>query len=491
MLVYWGKNVVRAFFSPYAPLCLIQEDCMKTKHDKPVGHLITAVDPGSLAEEMELEPGDRLLAIDGNEIEDIFDYRFYIGDTYLEILIQKADGEEWLLEIDKDPEEDLGLTFENGLMDEYRSCRNKCVFCFIDQMPPGMRETLYFKDDDSRLSFLQGNYITLTNMSEKDFERIIRFHLAPINISVHTTNPQLRCKMLNNRFAGDVLDKIQALYEAGIEMNGQIVLCPGLNDGEELDRTIGDLARFIPHMGSLSVVPVGVTKYREGLYPMTTFDAEGSARVIDQIEAWQKKIYAEHGIHFVQASDEFYIMAGRELPEEDRYDGYIQLENGVGMVRLLKEEVSEVLDGMTGDDREIEISMATGRLAAVYLQELVEKIQEKFPKVTAHIYPIRNDFFGETITVAGLITGQDLMAQLKGQALGSRLLIPSVMLRSGEDVFLDDITVGQLEEALQVPIDVVESGGYDFVTSIIEAGNQASVRGQAENYQPYENKECK
>ena len=464
---------------------------MKTKHDKPVGHLITAVDPGSLAEEMELEPGDRLLAIDGNEIEDIFDYRFYIGDTYLEILIQKADGEEWLLEIDKDPEEDLGLTFENGLMDEYRSCRNKCVFCFIDQMPPGMRETLYFKDDDSRLSFLQGNYITLTNMSEKDFERIIRFHLAPINISVHTTNPQLRCKMLNNRFAGDVLDKIQALYEAEIEMNGQIVLCPGLNDGEELDRTIGDLARFIPHMGSLSVVPVGVTKYREGLYPMTTFDAEGSARVIDQIEAWQKKIYAEHGIHFVQASDEFYIMAGRELPEEDRYDGYIQLENGVGMVRLLKEEVSEVLDGMTGDDREVEISMATGRLAAVYLQELVEKIQEKFPKVTAHIYPIRNDFFGETITVAGLITGQDLMAQLKGQALGSRLLIPSVMLRSGEDVFLDDITVGQLEEALQIPIDVVESGGYDFVTSIIEAGNQASVRGQAENYQPYENKECK
>lgn len=464
---------------------------MKTKHDKPVGHLITAVDPGSLAEEMELEPGDRLLAIDGNEIEDIFDYRFYTGDTYLEILIQKADGEEWLLEIDKEPEEDLGLTFENGLLDEYRSCRNKCVFCFIDQMPPGMRETLYFKDDDSRLSFLQGNYITLTNMSDKDFERIIRFHLAPINISVHATNPELRCKMLNNRFAGDVLTKMQALYEAGIEMNGQIVLCPGLNDGEELDRTIGDLARFIPHMGSLSVVPVGITKYREGLYPMTTFDAEGAAKVIDQIEGWQKKIYAEHGIHFVQASDEFYIMAGRELPEEDRYDGYLQLENGVGMVRLLKEEVAEALDGMTGDDREVEISLATGRLAAVYLQEMVEKIREKYPKVTVHIYPIRNDFFGETITVAGLITGQDLMAQLTGQALGSRLLIPSVMLRSGEDVFLDDITVGQLEKALQVPVDIVESGGYDFVTSIIEAGNAASVRGQAENYRPYENKECK
>ncbi len=482
----WSRH-----FCPYTPLCLLQEDRMKTKHNKPVGHLITAVDPGSLAEEMELEPGDRLLAIDGNEIEDIFDYRFYTGDTYLEILIQKADGEEWLLEIDKDPEEDLGLTFENGLMDEYRSCRNKCVFCFIDQMPPGMRETLYFKDDDSRLSFLQGNYITLTNMSDKDFERIIRFHLAPINISVHATNPELRCKMLNNRFAGDVMTKMQALYEAGIEMNGQIVLCPGLNDGEELDRTIGDLARFIPHMGSLSVVPVGITKYREGLYPMKTFDAESSAKVIDQIEAWQKKIYAEHGIHFVQASDEFYIMACRELPEEDRYDGCLQLENGVGMVRLMHEEVAEVLAGMEGDDRQVEVSLATGRLAAGYLQEMVEKIQEKYPHVKAHIYPIRNDFFGETITVAGLITGQDLMAQLKGQALGSRLLIPSVMLRSGEDVFLDDITVGQLENALQVPVDIVESGGYDFVTSITEAGNKASVRGQAENYRPYENKECK
>ena len=464
---------------------------MEPNKKKHIGHLITAVESGSLAEEMELEPGDRLMAIDGNEIEDIFDYRFYIGDEYLEILIQKADGEEWLLEVEKDPEEDLGLTFENGLMDEYRSCRNKCVFCFIDQMPPGMRETLYFKDDDSRLSFLQGNYITLTNMSDKDFERIIRFHLAPINISVHTTNPQLRCKMLNNRFAGDVLTKIDALYEAGIEMNGQVVCCPGINDGEELDRTIGDLARYIPHMRSLSIVPVGVTKYREGLYPLTTFDKEGAARTIDRIEAWQKKIYAEHGIHFVQASDEFYILAERPVPEEERYDGYLQLENGVGMVRLLQEETDQVLAAMEGDDREVEISLATGRLAAVYLQEIVEKIQKKFPRVQVHIYPIRNDFFGETITVAGLVTGQDLMAQLKDQPLGSRLLIPSVMLRSGEDVFLDDITVGQVEKALQIPMDIVKSGGYDVVNSIIEAGRGASVRGQAEHYPPYENKECK
>lgn len=455
------------------------------------GHLITAVEPGSVAEELEVEPGDRLIAIDDHEIEDIFDYRFYTGDSYLELLIRKPDGEEWLLEIDKEPEEDIGLTFENGLMDEYRSCRNKCVFCFIDQMPPGMRETLYFKDDDSRLSFLQGNYITLTNMSDKDFERIIRFHLAPINISVHATDPELRCKMLNNRFAGDVVEKIRALYEAGIEMNGQVVLCPGLNDGEQLERTIGDLAQFVPYMRSMSVVPVGVTKYRDGLYPLTTFDKEGAARVIDQIEAWQQKIYAEHGIHFVQASDEFYILAGREMPEAERYDGYIQLENGVGMVRLLYEEVKETLEAMEGDDRESEISMATGRLSYGYLKEILGWIRKKFPRVKVHLYAIRNDFFGESITVAGLITGGDLKAQLSGQELGSRLLLPSVMLRSGENVFLDDITTEQLENALQVPVDIVKSSGYDFVNSVIGAGENAPVRGQAENYRPYENKECK
>lgn len=464
---------------------------MKSKEKEMAGHLITAVDSGSIAEELEIEPGDRLIAIDDNEIEDIFDYRYYCNDSYLELLIRKLDGEEWLLEIDKDPEEDLGLTFENGLMDEYKSCRNKCVFCFIDQMPPGMRETLYFKDDDSRLSFLQGNYITLTNMSDKDFERIIRFHLAPINISVHATDPQLRCKLLHNRFAGDVLTKIQALYEAGIEMNGQVVLCPGLNDGAQLDRTIGDLARFIPCMRSMSVVPVGVTKYREGLYPLTTFDKEGAGAAIDQIEAWQRKIYAEHGIHFVQASDEFYILAERPLPEAERYDGYIQLENGVGMVRLLLDEARETLDALEGDDRELEISMATGRLAYSYLKEILGWIREKFPRIHVHLYAIRNDFFGETITVAGLVTGTDLMAQLAGQDLGSRLLLPSVMLRSGEDVFLDDITTGQLENALQVPVDIVKSSGYDFVTSVIEAGSNVSVRGQAEHYQPYENKECK
>ncbi len=450
------------------------------------GHRITAVEAGSAADELGVEPGDRLIAIGGNEIEDIFDYRYYCEDSYLEVLLEKADGEEWLLEIDKEPEEDLGLTFENGLMDEYRSCRNKCIFCFIDQMPPGMRETLYFKDDDSRLSFLQGNYITLTNMSEKDLERVIRFHLAPINISVHATDPELRCRMLHNRFAGNVMERMRRLYEAGIEMNGQIVLCPGINDGGQLDRTIADLAGFLPHMRSLSVVPVGITKYREGLYPLRTFTADEAAAVVDQIEGWQRKLYAEHGLHFVQASDEFYILAGRPMPEEERYDGYLQLENGVGMVRLLLTETGEALAGMEGDGREYELSLATGELAAGYLEEILSQIHRKFPGIKAHLYPIRNDFFGKTITVAGLVTGGDLIRQLAGRTLGSRLLIPSVMLRSGESVFLDDVTVEEVEKALQVPVDIVKSSGHDLIESIVEAGQNAAVRGRAEDYRPYE-----
>lgn len=460
---------------------------MSTREMK--GHLITAVEPGSIAEELEIEPGDRLLTIDQNEIEDIFDYRYYAEDTFLEMTIRKKNGEEWDLEIEKELQEDIGLVFENGLMSEYRSCRNNCIFCFIDQMPPGMRETLYFKDDDSRLSFLQGNYITLTNMSEKDLDRIIRFHLAPINISVHATDPELRKMMLHNRFAGNVLERIRRLYEAGIEMNGQVVLCPGINDGDQLDRTIGDLAQFIPHMRSLSIVPVGVTKYREGLFPMKTFDQEGAARAVALIESWQKKLLDQHGIRFVQASDEFYIQAGLPIPPAEQYEGYIQLENGVGMVRLLLDECGEALAELEGDDRTIEIGMATGKLAYGYLKEIIGWIQEKFPNITVHLYWIRNDFFGETITVAGLVTGIDLMTQLKGKPLGTRLLLPSVMLRSGEDVFLDDVTTAQVENALQVPIDIVKSSGYDFVHSIIEAGQNQEPRRRAENYPPYENKE--
>ena len=430
------------------------------------GHTIKSVDPGSIADELGLEPGDRLLSIDGHELEDIFDYEYYIENESIMVVIAKKNGEEWELDIENDYQ-DLGLTFENGLMSDYKSCHNKCVFCFIDQMPKGMRETLYFKDDDSRLSFLQGNYVTLTNMKDKDIERIIKFKLAPINISVQTTNPELRCKMLHNRFAGEALKKIDRLYEAGTPMNGQVVMCKNLNDGDELDRTIRDLTRYIPCMESVSVVPVGLSKYRDGLYPLEPITAEDAAKTIDIIEKWQKKVYAEHGIHFIHASDEFYILAGRELPEEERYDGYIQLENGVGMIRLLTTEVHEALDELEGDEEKEELSIATGKLAAVYLAGFLEEIKKKFPNRKVHLYPIRNDFFGEMITVAGLITGQDLIAQLKDKPLGSRLLLPECMFRSGEEVFLDDLTVQDVEAALGMTVKAVESGGKDFLDAAL------------------------
>ena len=438
--------------------------------------------PGSIGEELELEPGDVLLTIDGEEIEDIFDYDYMTDSESFVMTIQKKNGEEWELEIESGGE-DLGLTFENGLMSEYRSCRNKCIFCFIDQMPPGMRETLYFKDDDSRLSFLQRNYITLTNMSDRDIDRIIRFHLSPINISVQTMNPELRCRMLNNRFAGEALKKIDRLYEAGTEMNGQIVLCKGVNDGEELRYTIERLAAYAPHMQSVSVVPVGLSKFRDGLYPLEPFTKEDACQVIDLIEEWQKKLYEKHKLHFIHASDEWYILAERELPEESRYDGYIQLENGVGMIRLLYEEFMDALGEKEDDGKTEELSMATGFLPYPYLKRLLDRMAEVYPGRKIHLYPIRNDFFGEMITVAGLITGQDLVAQLKGKPLGSRLLLPSVMFKSGEEVFLDDMTRTQAEAALQIPINIVKSGGYDLLSAILDreaAEEQTTEHGMYE-----------
>lgn len=431
-------------------------------------HKIRTVLPGSIAEELELEPGDVLLAVNDHEIEDVFDYHYYTNEEYLTVLVRKPDGEEWELEIEKEFEEDLGIEFESSLMDDYRSCRNHCIFCFIDQMPPGMRETLYFKDDDSRLSFLQGNYVTLTNMSDHDIDRIIHYHLGPINISFQTTNPDLRCKMLHNRFAGDVFPKIRRLADAGIELNGQIVLCRDINDGAELERSISDMTSYLPALRSVSVVPVGLSKYREGLYPLKPFDAQSAGEVIDLIESWQKKIYPQYGVHFVHASDEWYLLAGRPLPEKDRYDGYLQLENGVGMLRLLKEEVEETLaevnpDGETPKRR---VSIATGRLAGPFLKELGKQIETVYQNVTLQIFEIRNDFFGKSITVSGLITGQDLIAQLKDQDLGDELLLPTNMIRSGERVFLDDLTIEDAEEALGIPIRIVESGGRDLVCAV-------------------------
>ena len=430
-------------------------------------HKISQVKEGSIAWELELEPGDELISINGETIEDVFDYHYLVNDEYIELLVRKPSGEEWELEIEKEFEEDLGIEFENSLMDEYRSCRNKCVFCFIDQMPPGMRETLYFKDDDSRLSFLQGNYVTLTNMSDHDIDRIIHYHLAPINISFQTTNPKLRCKMLNNRFAGDIFPKVQRLFEAGIEMNGQIVLCKGLNDKEELERSIRDLTQYLPHLRSVSVVPVGLSKYRDGLYPLEPFTKEEAEQVIATIESWQKKLFPEYGVHFIHASDEWYLLAGRELPEEERYDGYLQLENGVGMLRLLDTEVTEALKDKPSDNRKRKISFATGKLAYPYIRRYADKVNEKFPHIEIQGYEIRNDFFGERITVSGLLTGQDIMKQLADEDFGECLLLPCNLLRSGEDVFLDDKTVGEIETALNVPVQIVDETGADFVAAIL------------------------
>lgn len=431
-------------------------------------HIISSVAPGSIAQEMGIEPGDRLLEVNGKSPEDVFDYRYLMNEEEILVLIRKANGEEWELEIEKEYEDDLGIEFENGLMDDYRSCRNKCIFCFIDQLPKGMRSTLYFKDDDSRLSFLQGNYLTLTNMSEHDIDRIIQYKLSPINISFQTMNPELRCKMLHNRFAGEIFDKVKRLKEAGIIMNGQIVLCRGVNDGAELERSIRELTAYMPQLESVSVVPVGLTRYRDGLYPLEPFTKEDACEVLDLIHSWQEKLYKEWGNHFIHAGDEWYILAERPIPEEKTYDGYLQLENGVGMVRLLEEEVAQTLAGMTGDDRKIHRTIATGELAAPFLRKHVDAVRKKYPNVDIQVLAIRNEFFGGKITVAGLITGTDLISQLKGKDLGDRLLLTNHMLKSGEPIFLDDLTVEDVQNALQIKVSIVESSGADFVSSLIE-----------------------
>lgn len=449
-----------------------------SKKNEYQGHLIREVYPDSIAEAMEIEPGDVLLRINNQKIEDVFDYRYMIKDEYVEVLIRKPDGEEWLLEIEKEYDDDLGVEFENSLMSDYRSCSNKCIFCFIDQMPPGMRETLYFKDDDSRLSFLQGNYITLTNMKQKDVDRIIEMQLAPINISVQTTNPELRCKMLHNRFAGEKLKFLDDLYAGHVEMNGQIVLCKGVNDKDELKRSIEDLMKYLPFMRSVSVVPAGLSKYREGLYPLELFDKEEAEEVIDLIESYQKKAYDEFGLHFIHASDEWYILAERDFPEEGRYDGYIQLENGVGMTRLFLTEAQDAVDIYLEDHDgkpwagKRKVSTITGLIAYDYVCQVAEIYKQAAPGLDLQVFPIRNDFFGEKITVTGLLTGQDIVKQLQGKDLGEALFLPSQIVKADEPIFLDDMTVEELQNALQVPVIIVQSSGVGLFNRMIEMENE-------------------
>lgn len=432
-------------------------------------HKIIHVKEDSIAYELSIEPGDQLISINDQPIEDALDYHYLVDDEYLEVLILKENGEEWLLEIEKDYDEELGIEFDNNLMDEYKSCSNNCIFCFIDQLPKGMRETLYFKDDDSRLSFLQGNYITLTNMKDKDVDRLIKYHLSPINLSIHSMNMELRKKMLNNRFADRLISYMKKFYDAGITMNGQIVLCKGINDGSELDYTINKLREYIPHMQSVSVVPVGLSKYREGLYELESFTKEDANEVLDIIHKWQDIIYEEKGTHFIHAGDEFYFMADRPIPDEDNYDGYLQLENGVGMSRLLLDEF-EICYNETNADNQLEknISMVTGTLAYDMMKNMVDMMNKKFPKVKVKIYPIINNFFGHNITVSGLLTGKDIIEQLQKEKLGDKLLLPCNLLRSGEETLLDDITITDIENALQVKIAVVKSTGQDFIRNILE-----------------------
>ncbi len=433
--------------------------------------IITSVIAGSPAESAGIHVGDEILKINGEVIEDIFDYRYAVLAEKLNIVVLR-EGQELSFDIEKAEDEETGLEFASGLMDEYRRCRNNCIFCFIDQMPPGMRETLYFKDDDSRLSFLQGNYVTLTNLSDKDVDRIIRFKMEPINISFQTTNPELRCKMLNNRFAGESLKIADRLYEAGVTMNGQIVLCKGVNDGEELVRSLRDLSRYAPVLESVSVVPVGLSKYREGLYPLEPFTREDAQKVIDLIEGFQKEMFERHGLHFVHASDEWYILAERELPEEDRYDGYLQLENGVGMLRLQRTEFDEAFEHRPRGIKKLfvkphECTVITGKLAYPYIKRYADEIMREYPRIRIEVISIRNDFFGEMITVAGLLTGGDIIAQLKERHYYKELLLPECMLKADDPVFLDDVKLSELESALQVCARVVKSNGYELFHSMM------------------------
>lgn len=431
-------------------------------------HIVKEVKKDSIAQEVGIEVGDEVLYINNKIIEDALDYHLLVTDEYIEVTVLKNNtNEEWIIEIEKEEDEELGIIFENNFMDEYRSCTNKCIFCFIDQLPKGMRDTLYFKDDDARLSFLQGNYITLTNMKEKDLDRVIKYHLSPINISVHTMNMELRKKMLNNRFADRIIPYMDKLYNAKITMNGQIVLCKGINDKEELDYTISKLTEYIPYMQSVSVVPVGLSKYREGLYPLEPFKKEDAKEVLNIIKKWQHRLYKEHNTHFIHAGDEFYFLADEEFPSADTYDGYLQYENGVGMTRLLIDEFNIYYNKLKEDNKRSTISVVTGTLIEPVITKLVNKLNKKFPNIKVNIYPIVNNFFGEQITVSGLLTGQDIIEQLTNKELGTKLLLPCNLLRSNEEVLLDDITVKEIEDKLNIKIQIVNKSGEDFIQSII------------------------
>ncbi len=427
-------------------------------------NIIEKVRHNSIAEEIGIETGDVLISINGKEVKDIIDYKFLISDEYILIEIEKNCGELWEFEIEKEFDEDLGIEFSNPLIDRAKSCRNKCIFCFIDQLPPNMRETLYFKDDDSRLSFLQGNFITLTNMSDEEIDRIIAYKLSPINISIHTTNPELRIKMLNNKNAGKIFPILKRFKDAGIEVNCQIVLVPGVNDGKELNRTLMDLSSLYPSVRSVAVVPVGITKFREGLYEIEPFNRESSKEVLSLIEKKQDEFLEKIGTRFVFASDEFYAMSNMSLPKYEEYEGFPQLENGVGLMRAFEYEIKEELQSIQDNIRlNKSYILATGTLAAGFMNYIKDCVMEKFDDLQLIVVPVKNNFFGTTITVSGLVTGQDLVEQLQFYDNVDGIIIPRSMLRQNSDVFLDDFTIEDIERELKVKIIPVDVSGKDFI----------------------------
>ncbi len=433
--------------------------------------IISGVVPNSSAQKHGICAGDTLLSIDGHEINDILDFRFYETSPAVCLELLDGTGQRKKVTIKKRQYDSLGMEFDTYLMDKERRCRNRCIFCFIDQMPKGMRESLYFKDDDSRLSFLFGNYITLTNLQEKDIQRIIHMHISPVNISVHTTNPELRCKMMGNRFAGQSLRFLEELASNGIKINCQLVLCPHINDGEELKKTLRDLKLYYPSVESIAAVPVGLTKYRDGLPQLEPYHKQTAGEVIDIIEAFGEECKRELGRRIAFPADEFYLKAGRPLPDTDFYEDFMQLENGVGMVSLLREEFAKALEETEKELREERhIAIATGVAAAPLMEELCTMASGKFPSLHVTVYPISNDFFGEKINVAGLVTGRDLISQLRGKPLGETLLIPSAMLRSEGDLFLDNVSLEDAARELKIPILPSPNQGDTLLELLLEGG---------------------
>lgn len=422
---------------------------------------------GSIADEMEIEPGDNLLSINDEEIKDILDYKFQIFDEFIVVTIEKANGEIWDLEIDKDENEDLGLIFEEQLIDKPRSCANKCIFCFMDQLPKKVRDTLVFKDDDFRLSFMTGNYVTLTNSGYKDLQRIVRYHLTPINISVHATDSEVRKMMLNNKNADKILEYIKYLTDNGIGVNAQIVLCPGINDGDILDKTLSDLSKFSPNLLSIAIVPVGLTKHREGLYNLKGFDKESAQKVIKQVEDWQTKFKEELGTNLVFIADEFYIKAELEIPSYSKYEEFEQLEDGIGLFAFFEMSFNKSLMRFKPRKCEKTVSIATGKSSYKFIREKADILEQTFEGLKINVYAIENRYFGPEITVTGLITGSDLITELKDKELGNYLVIDKKMLKDDEDIFLDDTTLKEVEETLKIKIVKTESLGSDFIRKIL------------------------